>query len=95
MSPQMILPMFDPACRRLFHADRQGAQGQLVAMEIWNRATGRDLGNRRLSVYRCPRCGGYHVAAKVVRTRSSCHSPADPIEMTRGDHIRNGEPAAL
>ncbi|AMV39141.1 hypothetical protein [Planctomyces sp. SH-PL62] len=67
MSPQMILPVFDPACRRVFHLDKLGAQGQLVALEIWNRATGRDLGARRLTVYRCTRCGGYHVAAKVVQ----------------------------
>lgn len=60
----LIQPVFDPACRRVFHPDRQGALAHLVALEVWNRATGRDLGDRRLVVYRCVRCGGYHVAAR-------------------------------
>jgi predicted RNA-binding Zn-ribbon protein involved in translation (DUF1610 family) len=95
MSNQIILPTFDPACRRIFHPDRQGAYGQLVAMEIWNRATGRDLGNRRLSVFRCPRCGGFHVAAKIHRARPSRHAQAGSVEATPGDRVRNGEPAAV
>ena len=95
MSPQMILPIFDPACRRIFHPDRQGAHGQLVAMEIWNRATGRDLGNRRLNVDRCPRCGGYHVAAKIVRARPKRH-PRDEAGTTLSEVlVRNEEPATL
>lgn len=64
MSPQMIRPVFDPECRRVFHVDRQGARAHLVALEIWNRATGRDLRGRRLTIYRCLRCGGYHVATR-------------------------------
>ena len=64
---QFFLPAFDPECRRVFHADRQGAQAQLVALDVWNRATGRDLKGRRLVVYRCSRCWGYHVAARYVR----------------------------
>jgi len=83
MAPQMIIPTFDPACRRIFHADRQGAQAQLVAMEVWNRATGRDLGDRSLQVYRCVRCGGYHVAA---RTRSA--GPAPPVGTAIGEASR-------
>ncbi len=66
MWTNLIQPKFDPTCRRVFHADRQGAQAQLVALEVWNRATGRDLGGRRLVVYQCPRCGGYHVAARFA-----------------------------
>lgn len=66
MWTNLIQPMFDPACRRVFHPDRQGAQAHLVALEVWNRATSRDLRGRRLVVYRCPRCCGYHVAARFA-----------------------------
>jgi hypothetical protein len=66
MWTHLIQPKYDPACRRIFHPDKQGAQAQLVAMEVWNRATGRNLGGRRLVVYRCDRCGGYHVAARFA-----------------------------
>ena len=64
MPPQMIRPVFDPECRRVFHVDRQGARAHLIALEIWNRATGRNLHGRRLTIYRCPRCGGYHVTTR-------------------------------
>ncbi len=69
MWTQLIQPTFDPRCHRVFYPDRQGAQAHLVAMEVWNRATGRDLGGRRLVVYRCPRCGGFHVAARFAPVR--------------------------
>lgn len=69
MWTHLIQPVFDSGCHRVFYADRQGAQAHLVAMEVWNRATGRDLGGRRLVVYRCPRCGGFHVAARFAPVR--------------------------
>lgn len=81
MSHQMIRPVFDPECRRVFHVDRQGAQAQLVAMEVWNRATGRDLQGRRMVVFRCPRCGGFHVATRFVRTHAVI-STTDPAPNT-------------
>jgi len=75
-STRMILPSYDPACGRVFHADRKGAEAHRVAMEIWYRAVGREVPGRRLAAYRCKRCAGYHVALKKVRPAPSLFVPA-------------------
>jgi len=64
---RMILPAYDPACGRVFHADRRSAEARRVAMEVWYRANGREVAGHRLAVYRCKRCAGYHVAFRRVR----------------------------
>lgn len=76
----LIQPQFDPTCRRVFHPDRQGALAHLVAMEVWNRATSRDLRGRQLVVYRCPRCAGYHVAARfAIAEKSRARRPSAAV----------------
>lgn len=93
MSPQMIRPVFDPECRRVFHVDRQGARAHLVALEIWNRATGRDLHGRRLIIYRCLRCGGYHVATRLATTHGKRSGPVP--ETSSSMTIEPGSPPLL
>jgi hypothetical protein len=62
----MILPAYDPSCRRLFHSDRLTAEGHRIALEIWLRATGREREDTRAVVYRCKRCSGFHVRRKRI-----------------------------
>lgn len=62
-----ILPRADTACGRAFHADRQTAESHRIALEFWDRATGRGIEGGRLVSYHCKRCGGYHLARKKYR----------------------------
>ena len=83
---RMILPTHDPACGRVFHADRRSAEAYRVAMEVWYRAIGREVVGHRLAVYRCKRCAGYHVAFKRVR-------PAPPTLLVPiFSEVDHGEP---
>jgi hypothetical protein len=60
-NPQVILPQADTACGKIFFADRRTADGHRIALEVWNRATGRVRQGYRLAVYRCKRCAGFHL----------------------------------
>jgi hypothetical protein len=77
---RMILPAFDPTCRRLFHSDRLTAEGHRVALEIWIRATGREREGTRVVVYRCKRCAGFHVTRKRIAPKSPLLGPSDATE---------------
>lgn len=59
-----ILPRADPACGKVFHPDRQSAEGYRIGLQFWNQATGRNQAGNQLITFRCRRCGGYHVARK-------------------------------
>ena len=59
--PRLILPQADAACGKVFFADRRTADGHRIGLEVWNRATGRVREGYRLAVYRCKRCGGFHI----------------------------------
>ena len=61
---QLILARPDATCGKVFHEDRRTAEEHRVALEIWNRATGRARENRRLVVFHCKRCGGFHIREK-------------------------------
>ena len=61
---QIILPKADAGCGKVFHKDRESAQGHRVAMEFWYQATGRGREGCRLAVFRCKRCGGFHIGWK-------------------------------
>jgi hypothetical protein len=61
---QLILARPDAACGKVFHEKRRTAEEHRVALEIWNRATGRARANRRLVVFHCKRCGGFHISQK-------------------------------
>lgn len=64
--PQLILPQADASCGKMFFPDRRTADGHRIAMEVWNRATGRGREGYRLAVYRCKRCHGFHIGQKPV-----------------------------
>jgi len=63
---QVILPRADAGCGKVFYRNRRTADGHRIALEFWNQATGRVRVDCRLSVYRCKRCGGFHVGQKRV-----------------------------
>jgi hypothetical protein len=75
--PQVILPQADASCGKVFFTDRRTADGHRVALEVWNRATGRVREGYRLAVFRCKRCGGFHVGQRPV-DRLPNPSPAVP-----------------
>ena len=64
-----IMPRADAACGRVFHPDRKTAEGHRIALELWNQATGHTREGRRLAVYRCGRCGGFHIASRKVEPK--------------------------
>jgi hypothetical protein len=64
--PQLILPRADASCGKVFFADRRTADGHRIALEVWNRATGRVRDGYRLAVHRCKRCGGFHISHRPV-----------------------------
>ena len=66
-----IVPRADAACGRVFHPDRKTAEGHRIALELWNQATGHTREGRRLAVYRCGRCGGFHIANRKVEPRTA------------------------
>ena len=58
---QLILPRPDSRCGKAFYSDRRAAEGHRIALDFWNRATGRIREGYQLTVYRCKRCGGFHI----------------------------------
>jgi len=64
VKPQVILPRADAECGKAFYRDRRTAEWHRIALEFWNQATGRVRMDCRLSVYRCKRCGGFHIRQK-------------------------------
>jgi hypothetical protein len=67
---RLILPRADAQCGKVFYDDRRTADWHRIALEFWNRATGRVRDGYRLAVYRCKRCGGFHIRHKRVVTIS-------------------------
>ena len=62
----LILPQADSACGKVFHSDRRTAEGYRIALEFWNRATGRARTGYHLTVHRCKRCGGFHISQRRI-----------------------------
>jgi hypothetical protein len=76
-----IMPRADAACGKVFHPDRRTAEGHRIALELWNQATGHTREGRRLAVYRCGRCGGFHIATRKVEPRPArVHASTRPYE---------------
>jgi hypothetical protein len=80
---QLILPRADSGCGKVFYEDRRTADGHRIALEFWNRATGYTREGYQLSVYRCNRCGGFHIGQRRIEKRSSsknktCTGPSPP-----------------
>jgi hypothetical protein len=87
----VILPRADAGCGKAFYQDRRTAEWDRIALEFWNQATGRARPDCRLSVYRCKRCGGFHISPKRVENpddsgKSSAHpEPGKGSEASRRD----------
>jgi hypothetical protein len=78
--PSLILPKADSSCGRLFYGDRKTADAHRIALEVWNRATGRVRDGYRLAVCRCRRCGGFHIGQRPITPKPVY---ADPFP----DHV--------
>jgi hypothetical protein len=63
---QVILPRADAACGKAFYNDRRTADGHRIALEFWNKATGCTREGYQLAVYRCKRCGGFHIGQRRI-----------------------------
>jgi hypothetical protein len=79
---KLILPRPDSRCGKVFYDDRRAAEGHRIALDFWNRATGRGREGYHLAVYRCKRCGGFHIGQIRIeklrkRTGSRGFSPAE------------------
>ena len=59
-------PRADLRCGKVFFSDRRSADGHRIALEFWNRATGRIREGYQLGVYRCKNCGGFHIGWKRI-----------------------------
>ena len=68
---QLILPCADAACGKVFYRERRTADEHRIALNFWNQATGDFRKGYRLAVYRCKRCGGFHIGQKRIE-KSSC-----------------------
>ena len=78
--PQVILPQADAACGKVFFPDRRTADGHRIALEVWNRATGRGREGYRLAVYPLQ-------AMRGIPHRSEAHRPqSDPCLPRAGSH---------
>jgi hypothetical protein len=66
---QLILPRADSGCGKVFYGDRRTADWHRIALDFWNRATGRIREGYRLGVYRCKRCGGFHIGQKRIESQ--------------------------
>ncbi|MGZ3301978.1 MAG: hypothetical protein ACXVBG_13795 [Isosphaeraceae bacterium] len=71
-----ILPRADAACGKVFHLDRQSAEGYRIGLQFWNQATGRNQARDHLVTFRCRRCGGFHVARKSSKAPAVEKPPA-------------------
>ena len=73
--PQLILPHADSGCGKAFYDNRHAAAGHRIALEFWNRATGHTREGYQLAVYRCKRCGGFHIGQKrIQKARPNFHT---------------------
>jgi hypothetical protein len=71
-----ILPRADATCGKLFHPDRQSAEGYRIGLQFWNQATGRNRASNPLVTLRCRRCGGFHVARRSSKAPAVEKAPA-------------------
>jgi hypothetical protein len=86
---QLILPKADASCGKVFYADRRTADGHRVALEVWNRATGRTREGYRLAVYRCKRCAGFHIAMRPIDRIRERPQPPDDRDQDHGGPIED------
>jgi hypothetical protein len=65
-SDRLILPRADSGCGKAFYNDRRTAVWHRIALEFWKQATGGIREGYHLAVYRCRRCGGFHIGQKRI-----------------------------
>jgi hypothetical protein len=73
--PQLILPCADAGCGKVFYANRGTADEHRIALEFWNQATGHVRKGYHLAVFRCKRCGGFHIGQKRIEKLCVCPNP--------------------
>ena len=76
-----IMPRAEKACGKVFLPSRKAAEEHRIALQYWVVATRHGRMDYRLTTYRCPQCGGFHIGRKKLRTslsplRSDCLSSA-------------------
>jgi rubrerythrin len=78
----LILPQADAGCGKVFYKERRRADEYRIALNFWNQATGDLREGYCLAVYRCKRCGGFHIGQKrirKVRTYTNAHEMHDCV----------------
>ncbi len=65
--PQLILPRADSGCGRVFFKEHRAACEHRIALDFWNQATGNLRDGYRLVVFRCNKCGGFHLGHKRIK----------------------------
>ena len=88
---KLILPQADAACGKMFYSDRRTAEGDRIALEIWNRATGHVREGYRLAVIRCRRCGGYHIGHRPIERKPMTSATV----LDHADDLGAGDPSEL
>jgi hypothetical protein len=86
--PPLILPRPDSSCGKVFYFDRRAAEGHRIALGVWIRATGRVREGYRLAVFRCKRCGGFHIGQRridILREQTSVPSHVDADQEPCGE----------
>jgi hypothetical protein len=83
----LILPRADSGCGKAFYSDRRVADGHRIALEFWNRATGCVRDGYQLAVYRCKRCGGFHISHRRIEKLAS-NLPGSLRTLPAADLIR-------
>ncbi len=83
---RLILARHDAACGKVFHDNRRAAEQHRIALEIWNRATGRAREHCRLAVFRCKRCGGFHIGQKRI-DRLAPREDSHVLNRQATDHV--------
>ena len=83
--PRLILPRADAECGKTFFEARRIADEHRIALEFWNRATGHIRKGYHLAVYRCKRCGGFHIGQKRIKRRSIRMDPRGSHHDENGD----------
>ena len=70
--PQLILPRADTGCGKVFYKERRSAHEHRIVLNFWNQATGDLRKGYCLAVYRCKRCGGFHIGQKRIEPSGVC-----------------------
>jgi hypothetical protein len=82
---QIIRPRADTACGKVFYEERRTADEFRIVLDLWNRAVGHVRKGYHLGVYRCKRCGGFHIAQKRIKRGLTQMDPRGSHHHENGD----------